>query len=73
MVECVEGAKVTLSQGGKALATTASDGFGDFHFDNLPEGGGAYRVEASHAHGSVSRDCVLGDSVYLGELRLIRT
>ena len=73
VVECIEGAKVTLSQGGKSLATTASDGFGDFRFDNLPKGGGAYRIEASHAHGSARADCVLGESVYLGELRLFRT
>ena len=73
VVECIEGAKVTLSQGGKSLATTASDGFGDFRFDNLPKGGGAYRIEASHAHGSARADCILGESVYLGELRLFRT
>ena len=73
LVECIEGANVTLSQGGKSLATTASDGFGDFRFDNLPKGGGAYRIEASHAHGSARADCVLGESVYLGELRLFRT
>ena len=73
MVECIEGAKVTLSQGGKSLATTASDGFGDFRFVNLPKRGGAYRIEASHADGSARADCVLGESVYLGELRLFRT
>ena len=73
LVECIEGANVTLSQGGKSLATTASDGFGDFRFDKLPKGGGAYRIEASHAHGSARADCVLGESVYLGELRLFRT
>ena len=33
----------------------ASDGFGDFRFDNLPKGGGAYRIEASHAHGTRGR------------------
>ena len=73
VVECIQGAKVTLSQGGKCLAITASDRFGDFRFDNLPRGGGAYRIEVSHAHGSVWRDCVPGESVYLGELRLIRS
>jgi hypothetical protein len=73
VVECVQGAKVTLSQGGKSLATTASDGFGDFRFNNLPRNGGAYRVEVSHAHGSAWRDCALGESAYLGELRLSRT
>jgi Fe-S-cluster-containing dehydrogenase component len=72
VVDCVQGAKVTLSQGGNPVATTTSDGFGDFRFDNLPKGGGAYRVEALHADGRATADCVLGESVYLGELRLIR-
>ena len=69
-VECVEGAEVTLSQDGKTLATTVTDGFGDFRFDDLPKNGGAYRVEVSHAHGGAWRDCTLGESVYLGEIRL---
>ena len=73
VVECIQGAKVTLFQGGKPIATTVSDGFGDFRFDNLPKDGGTYRVEVSRAHGSARRDCVLGESVYLGELRLVRT
>ena len=64
---------MTLSQGGKCLATTVTDGFGDFRFDNLPGDGGTYRVEVSHAHGSVWRDFVLSESVYLGELRLSRS
>lgn len=71
-VECVAGAEVTLSRGGTCLASTVSDHFGDFRFDNLAGDGGTYRVEASHAHGSVGRDCVLSESVYLGELRLLR-
>ena len=72
VVECIQGAKVTLFQGGKPIATTVSDDFGDFRFDKLPKNGGAYRVEVSHAHGSVRRDCALGESVYLGELRFVR-
>jgi Fe-S-cluster-containing dehydrogenase component len=72
VVDCVQGAKVTLCQEGKPVATATTDAFGDFRFDNLPEGGGAYRVEAAHAHGGASRDCILSESVYLGELRLIR-
>ena len=73
VVECIQGANVTLFQGGKPIATTVSDGFGDFRIDNLPEDGGAYRVEVSHAHGSAGRDGVLGESVYLGELTLVRS
>jgi Fe-S-cluster-containing dehydrogenase component len=72
VVDCVQGAKVTLSQEGKPISTATTDGFGDFRFDNLPKGGGAYRVEVSLAHGRASRDCILGESVYLGELRLSR-
>ena len=72
VVDCVQGAKVTLSQEGKPISTATTDGFGDFRFDNLPKGGGAYRVEADHAQGGASCDCILGESVYLGELRLIR-
>jgi Fe-S-cluster-containing dehydrogenase component len=71
VVDCVQGATVTLSQGGKPVATTVTDGFGDFRFANLPKGGGAYRVDVSHALGGAQRDCVMGESVYLGELRLI--
>ena len=73
VVECIEGAEVTLSQGRKVLATTVTDGFGDLRFDSLPMDVGAYRVEVTHAHGSAWRDCVLGESVYLGELRLVRS
>jgi Fe-S-cluster-containing dehydrogenase component len=73
VVECIEGAEVTLSQAGAALAATVTDSFGDFRFDGLPRNGGTYRVEVSHAHGSAWRDCVLGESVYLGELRLDRS
>jgi Fe-S-cluster-containing dehydrogenase component len=71
-VECIEGAEVTLSQGGKVLARTVTDGFGDFRFDNLAGDGATYRVEVSHAYGSVWRDCVLCESVYLSELKLTR-
>ena len=72
-VECIEAAEVTLSQGGKCLARTVSDGFGDFRFDNLPGDGSTYRVEVSHALGNAWRDFVLCESVYLGELRLSRS
>jgi Fe-S-cluster-containing dehydrogenase component len=70
VVECVEGATVTLSQADQLLATTVTDGFGDFRFDDLPRHGGAYTVEISHAHGGATRDCALGESVYIGEIRL---
>jgi Fe-S-cluster-containing dehydrogenase component len=71
-VECIEGAEVTLFQEGKALATTTTDDFGDFRFDNFPKNAGPLRVEVFHSQGTASRDCHLRESIYLGELRLNR-
>lgn len=71
-VECIAGAEVSLSQGGKPLARALTDGFGDFRFDGLPTHGGFYRVDVRHAHGSAWRGCTLGESTYLGELMLDR-
>ncbi|MGO7213088.1 4Fe-4S dicluster domain-containing protein [Rhizobium ruizarguesonis] len=71
MVECVEAADVTLSQGSTILARTVTDGFGDFRFNKLVGDGGAYRIDVTHALGGVWRDCILSESVYLGELRLV--
>ena len=71
-VECVEGSEVTLYRGGKVLAVTVTDGFGDFRFDNLAGDGGTFHVEVSHAHGNARRDGVLCESVYLGEVKLTR-
>ncbi|MDP3896725.1 MAG: carboxypeptidase regulatory-like domain-containing protein [Mesorhizobium sp.] len=71
VLDCVAGAEVTLSHDGRHVATTTSDAFGDFRFGGLARDSGAYRVEVAHAGGRASRDCPLGESVYLGELRLI--
>jgi len=73
VVECIEGAEVILSQAGEQLARTVSDGFGDFRFGNLPGDGSTYRIQVSHHHGSVRRDFVLSESLYLGELKLSRS
>lgn len=73
VVECVKGAEVSLSLEGKVLTKTVTDDFGDFRFDKLPNDESPYRVEVSHALGSISRDCVMSESVYLGEMRLTRS
>jgi Fe-S-cluster-containing dehydrogenase component len=70
VVDCIVDAEVTLLQGDKPVATVLSDGFGDFRFDGLPAESGSYRVEIRHGSGRAQRDCQLGDSVYLGEIRL---
>ena len=66
IVDCVEGAKVTLKQGGKVVAELTTDNYGDFKFDKLPEDSGAYTVEV----GGKTLDVALGKSVYLGEIRV---
>ena len=45
LVDCAAGASVSLFQDGKKLAETATDAFGDFKFDGLPENSAGYRVE----------------------------
>jgi hypothetical protein len=69
-VECVTDAKVTLLHDGVEIAQTTTDAFGDFQFKKLPKNSGLYEVEARHALGAASRRCKLGESEYLGEIRL---
>ena len=70
VVECVAGAEAALFKDGELVATTVSDGFGDFVFRGLTEGSGRYQVSVRHASGHASQQCELGESVYLGELML---
>jgi len=70
VVECVTGATAALYVGNQKIAETVSDDFGDFRFDGLAKDGGGYRVEIRHALGRAWRNCELGESVYLGEVRL---
>lgn len=70
VVDCVAGAEVLLFKDDKRIAATQSDGFGDFRFGGLTEFSGAYRVEVSHPQGQAQRDCVLDESLYLGEIRI---
>ena len=71
IVDCVEGARVQLSQDGQVVSETATDGFGDFKFDQLDPGSGAYAIEIS-AEGMTAerRTATLGESVNLGDIRL---
>lgn len=69
-IDCVPGAEVTLLREGAVLAITTTDAFGDFRFPGLAPDSGGYRVEVTHSLGTANADCRLGESVYLGELRL---
>ena len=69
--ECVHGARVRLSASGRQIGQATTDLFGDFKFDGLEPGSGAYRVEISHdQYGTASVDVQLGETQYLGPLEL---
>jgi sulfite dehydrogenase (quinone) subunit SoeB len=70
VADCVADAEVSLFRDGQKVAVTRSDGFGDFRFGGLGKGSGAYRVEIRHALGQAERECVIGESLYLGEIRV---
>ncbi|MEI6002096.1 oxidoreductase [Paraburkholderia bengalensis] len=73
VVECVAGAAAVLYSGDRRVAETVSDAFGDFRFDGLGKDSGVYRIEVHHALGDASRECELGESVYLGEISLVQS
>jgi Fe-S-cluster-containing dehydrogenase component len=69
--ECAEGATVALYKGDKKIAETASDNYGDFKIDRLPENSGQYRVEITYQGGPpVTREVDLTTSAYLGTISL---
>ncbi|MPY68700.1 MAG: oxidoreductase [Alphaproteobacteria bacterium] len=71
LVDCVEGAKVTLTKDSAKQAEAVTDIYGDFKFDRLPEDSGAYTVEIeAQGHPKKTVEATLGESVYLGEIRL---
>jgi Fe-S-cluster-containing dehydrogenase component len=46
LVDCAEGAQITLYRGSERIGETKTDNYGDFKFDNLDENSGEYRLEA---------------------------
>jgi Fe-S-cluster-containing dehydrogenase component len=45
VVDCAEGATVTLFKGAQKIGEVTTDNYGDFKFDNLEENSGKYAVE----------------------------
>jgi|SRR5690554_2816926 len=71
VVDCVEGAKVVLEQGGNVVAQVKTDGFGDFKFDRLAKKSGTYTIRVSaDSLGAATREVDLSESVHLGNIRL---
>jgi Fe-S-cluster-containing dehydrogenase component len=71
VVDCIEGASVVLSKGVNKIAETTTDIYGDFKFDKLEEDSGNYNLKISAVdHETKTVTVELGDSIYLGEIRL---
>jgi nitrate reductase beta subunit len=71
VVECVGAAVVVVRKDGVDVARANTDMFGDFKCDDFDADSGGYTVDVTHPRlGSASARCVLGESVYLGTLRL---
>jgi hypothetical protein len=71
VVDCVEGAAVSLLKDGGNVAQATTDNYGDFKFDRLADESGDYTVEVATDDGrSAKIDAHLGASVSLGEIRL---
>lgn len=71
IVDCIEGAAVRLLHCGTVVAETTTDNYGDFRFDRLEEGSGRYTIEiAAPGYAPKTVEAELGQSIYLGELRI---
>jgi len=70
LVDCLEGASVRLLRNGALVAETTSDNYGDFKFDRLDEGSGAYTVEINATGRRTTVEAQLGASINLGEIRI---
>lgn len=71
IVDCAEGANVTLSRGSEEIAKAVSDAFGDFKFDRLEENSGTYQLEIGFRDYERKRLSVeLGKSVNLGDIHM---
>ena len=67
--DLVEGATVHLIQGGREVARTTTDAFGQFHFDGLEPGKYGVRIEYP-GYKELSVDVEAKESTYLGYLFL---
>jgi hypothetical protein len=71
VLECVEGAKVTLEKDGRRVAEAVTDPYGDFRLAGLEEESGAYRLGISDARfAPKSLEVKLGGAVVLNDIVL---
>ena len=69
VVDCAAGIRVTLHKDNAQVAEATSDAYGDFKLDGLAPDSGAYTLRID-ATGAAEREVTLGDSTYLGEIRI---
>ena len=55
---------------GREIAKVATDNYGDFKLDKLPEDSGAYTLEITYAGRRATREATLGESINLGDIRI---
>lgn len=71
-LDCVARATVVLRKEDEEIARTSTDVFGEFKFDGLECGSGDYSVSVQQEPwGEAHATARLGESIYLGTLRLI--
>jgi len=71
IIDCLEGAEVTLTRDGAKLAQQRTDNYGDFKFDRLDQDSGVYSIEISHPdHGGRAVEAQLGESQTVGVIYL---
>jgi len=71
--ECVEGAIVRITKDGDDVGQATTDAFGEFKVDGLEEDSGSYDLSISHPdHGTTTTEATLGNSTYLGILKLAK-
>ncbi len=71
VVDCAEGAKVTLIKDLEKREETMTDNYGDFKFDRLEENSGRYNIEITfEGHEKKTLELDLKESLNLGTIIL---
>lgn len=71
VLDCIEGAEVSLIADAKTVATCKTDVFGDFKFDGFDRADGVFELEVRHRDfAPATRTAAAGATVVVGEIEL---
>jgi hypothetical protein len=71
VVDCAEGAKITLAKDSEMIDEVITDNYGDFKFDRLEENSGRYNIEITfEGHEKKTLEPDLKESINLGTIIL---